>query len=61
MDMLLVLFGLQVIRDGALVPQTGSTVPLRTGTAVHARMISYLCSSIDTFFILYCFVLPGMG
>ena len=53
MDML-VLFDLQVIRDGVLVPQTDSTVPLRTGTAVHARMISYLCSSIETllFFIV---------
>ena len=56
MDMLLVLFGWQVIRDGVLIPQTVcySTVPLRTDTALRALMISYLCSFIETLFNLYC-------
>ena len=52
-NMLLVLFGLQVIRDGvSYSTDCYSTVPLRTDTALRALMISYLRSFIETLFNL---------
>ena len=49
------IISLQVIRDG--IPQLLSTVPLRTGTAVHSSII--LLCSIETIF-LACFFHDGV-
>ena len=45
-------------RGGRRIPQLVSTVPLRTGTAVHVLFCTRLFSSIETLFVAY-FVTTG--
>ena len=56
MDMFLVLFRCEVIRDGT--PQLGSTVPLRTGYDIAVHVLFCFLPSRGFFFVA-CFVTAG--